>query len=86
MEKWAKTLNQRKESTKVAMPAPAYDPEPERRKEPEPPPPSSDKSSLNKWIVLVFKVVGRLATKTSIEVVSAFLYFFQLLENELSIF
>jgi RNA-binding protein 5/10 len=47
MEKWAKTLNQRKESTKVAVPAPAYEPEPERRKEPEPPPPPSDKSSLN---------------------------------------
>lgn len=42
MEKWAKTLNQRKESTKVAVPAPAYEPEPERRKEPEP---STEKSS-----------------------------------------
>lgn len=27
MEKWAKTLNQRKESTKVAAPAPEYEPE-----------------------------------------------------------
>ena len=36
MEKWAKTLNQRKESTKVAVPAPTLEPEPERRKEPEP--------------------------------------------------
>lgn len=46
MEKWAKTLNQRKESTKVAVPAPAFEPEPERRKEPEPAP-TTDKSSLN---------------------------------------
>lgn len=42
MEKWAKTLNQRKESTKVAAPAPAPEPEPERRREPEP---VADKSS-----------------------------------------
>ena len=35
MEKWAKTLNQRKESTKVAAPAPEYT-EPERRREREP--------------------------------------------------
>ena len=34
MEKWAKTLNQRKESTKVATPAPEYH-EPERRRDPE---------------------------------------------------
>lgn len=44
MEKWAKTLNQKKEMTKVAAPAPAFEPAVERRKEPEP---SSEKDSLN---------------------------------------
>ena len=54
MEKWAKTLNQRKESTKVAVPAPAYEPVQERhRREPEP---ASDKaSSLNEVLQVLQK-------------------------------
>lgn len=44
MEKWAKTLNQKKDMTKVAAPAPAFEPPVERRREPEP---ATEKDSLN---------------------------------------